>query len=171
MNDSIDTLDRKQRNRLIGGLVLIGFGVYLLAAQFFQAAWMGNLILPVLGLAFSLWGLVTRNGGLLVPGGILSGIALGTVLVTGPYAGATGETQGGVFLLAFAAGWALIAVLSLVIGRLQLWPLIPGGILALIGGLLLGGATGLQMLEWLGRLWPLALIAGGVAALLRVRRP
>jgi hypothetical protein len=155
------------RNRLAAGLVLIGLGVFFLVAQFIQAQWMGLLILPLLSAGFLLWGLFTRNSGLLVPGGILGGIGLGTYLTSGPFVETGEQTQGGVFLLAFAAGWALIVVLSLAIRRAQWWPLIPGGIMAVIGLALLAGGAWVQVLEWLGKLWPLALVAIGLGVLLR----
>lgn len=166
---AVETNPAQPRGRLIGGLILIGVGLYLFAAQFLQAAWMGTLILPGLGLIFIAGGLAGRNPGLLIPGGILSGLGLGTYLVAGPLGDASEVTSGAIVLLCFAAGWGLITLLSAVIGRRLLWPLIPGGLLAAVGGLMFAGASGLVILEWLGRLWPLALIAAGAALLLRRR--
>ncbi len=165
----VETPAQQNRGRLIGGALMIGIGLYLLVAQFVQSEWMGLLIMPGLGLAFVLGGLIGRNAGLLVPGGILSGLGAGAYLVAEPFAAASEMAQGGLFLLAFAGGWALIVLLSWFIGQRVLWPLIPGGILAVIGALLLGGGTGLQILEWAGRLWPVALVLGGLAVLFRRR--
>jgi hypothetical protein len=170
MNQPINQTDHTLRNRLIGGIVLVGLGLYLLAAQFIRSEWMGMLILPGLSILFLAWGLLTRNVGLLVPGGILGGIALGTFLTSSAFGQDMGVEEGGVFLLAFAGGWALITVAAAVIGQRVLWPLIPGVILALIGFALMAGGAGLQVLEWIGRLWPLALIAGGLAVLWRAWR-
>jgi hypothetical protein len=133
MNTSTACLNRRQHNGLIGGLTLVGIGLFLLAAQFFRAQWMGLAILPVLGGIFIVAGLIARNPGLLVPGGILSGIGLGAYLTSVVFVDTTGELMGAAFLLAFAAGWVLITVLSLLIGRLQLWPLIPGAIIGAAG--------------------------------------
>lgn len=171
MNSNLTPLmdDHKQRGRLIGGLIMIGIGAYLFAAQFVQAAWMGLLLMPALGLIFIAGGLASRNSGLLVPGGILSGLGLGAYLVSGPLSGQSEVAQGSIVLLCFAAGWVLVTLLAAVIGQRLLWPLIPGGILALVGGLLLAGQSGLTVLEWIGRLWPLALVAGGLAVLFRRR--
>jgi hypothetical protein len=165
--NSLETTSTPERKRLYGGLALIAIGTWLLVSQFLQLQWMGLVILPGLGVIFLLWGLLARNPGLLVPGGILSGIGLGANLVSGPFVQANGETQGAIVLLSFAAGWALITVLSLLIGRRQFWPLIPGGIMAFIGGALLMGGAGLQALELAGRAWPLVLVAIGVAVLVR----
>ena len=159
----LETMPARDRNRIFGGIMLIGLGVLFLVGQFFQALWTGLLILPLLSAMFLLWGLITRNGGLLVPGGI----GLGTYLTSGPFAEASSTTQGGVFMLAFAAGWALITILSFAIGCVQWWPLIPGGILAFIGVAMLAGGAWTQALEWLGKLWPLILIAIGASILLR----
>jgi hypothetical protein len=163
------SVDSPRTKRLFAGIALIGIGALLLVAQFIEAHWLSLLILPALGAIFLLWGLIARNPGLLVPGGILSGIGLGAYLTSGPYVAATERVQGGVFMLAFAAGWALIVVASLAIGRRQWWPLIPGVIMALIGVALLGGEFGLQILEWAGKLWPLILIGIGLSILLRRR--
>ncbi len=162
----LETMPARDRNRIFGGLMLIGLGVLFLAGQFIQVHWTGLLILPLLSAMFLLWGLFTRNSGLLVPGGILGGIGLGTYLTSGPFAEASSTLQGGVFMLAFAAGWALITILSFAVGCVQWWPIIPGGIMAFIGVALLAGG-GMQALEWLGKLWPLALIVIGASILLR----
>lgn len=164
MNNST-SLTHTRRNQLVGGLVMIGIGIFLLVTQFIEINNLENFILPGLAAIFLVWGLAVRNPGLLVPGGILSGIALGTYLVSGPLNDAAEKTQGGYFLLAFAAGWALITLLSLLIGHRQFWPLIPGGIMLVIGGALIAGGTTLDVFLSLLRLWPLALIAGGVATL------
>lgn len=165
--NAVEAMPARDRNRIFGGLFLIGLGLLFLAAQFIQAQWMGLLILPLLSAGFLLWGLFARNSGLLVPGGILGGIGLGTYLTSGPFVEAGEQTQGGVFMLSFAAGWALIVLISFAINRTQWWPLIPGGIMAVIGGALLAGGAWMQVLEWLGKLWPMVLIGIGVSILLR----
>ena len=166
-SDSMETTSIPERKRLYGGLALIAIGGWLFVSQFIRVQWMGLAILPSLGGVFLLWGLLARNPGLLVPGGILSGIGLGTYLISGPFVEANGETQGAVFLLSFAAGWALIVALSLLIGARQVWPLIPGGIMAFVGAALWMGGAGRQVLELVGRAWPLALVVIGAAILLR----
>ena len=101
----------------------------------------------------------------MIPGGILSGIGWGAVLVTGPFAD-TGDVEGGVFMLTFAAGWALITVLTAVFtNQTHWWPLIPGGIMALIGGGILFGGVFMQGLTLLGQIWPVFLILLGLFVL------
>lgn len=165
--DQTRTLEKSpQRDRVVGGTILIGLGLLFLLGQFFN---IGLLVLPILGIAFMVAGIATRKAGFFVPAGILSGIALGTFLIEGPYTIVSGdEARGGVFLLSFALGWAGITLLStLFTDEPQRWPLIPGGIMALIGAALLAGSPGLQLLQIVGYLWPLALIAAGLAIIFR----
>ena len=130
---------------------LIAIGVLVLVAQFGGSETLGLLFLPALGLIFLIWGSAARSVGLLIPGGILSGIGLGVYLTGGPLSHLEGEAEGAVFLLSFAAGWALITLLSgLICGQTHWWPLIPGGIMAFIGGALLIGGAALTALEWVG---------------------
>ena len=98
----------------------------------------------------------------------MGGIGLG-IFLTGLSVGGTSEfITGGVFLIGFAAGWALISLLSLFTSdRLAWWPLIPGGILAAIGAVLMTGSAGLGLLTALGYAWPLALIGVGAYILLK----
>ena len=158
----------ENRNGAFGGLLLIGIGVLALLAQFGNLDWLGLLILPALGAFFMVWGILTRQSGLMVPGGILLGIGAGTLLLAGPFEDVAENMQGGVFMLSFAGGWALITLASLLFGdRKQWWPLIPAGIMALIGGGLLFGGLFMNLLTLLGKIWPLFLILLGVWILVR----
>lgn len=158
------------RERVILAVMLIAIGLLVFLSQIIDLPQIQLLILPGLALIFLLWGLLIREIGLLIPGGILAGIALGVYLITGPYAGQIEENQGGIFLLAFSAGWALISLLSLVSKQgFQWWPLIPGGIIGLVGLAVMRGGAAMQLLEILGYAWPLALVAVGVYILLKRR--
>lgn len=165
--NSIETPIKNMPKQIIGGVVLIVLGVLFLLGQFIQVAWYGQLVLGVLAVGFLAAGLWLRNGGLLVPGGILGGISLG-VASQNLLTDVSDERQAGIFLLCFATGWVLITLLSLVIANVQWWPLIPGGILAFIGAALFLGGTALTMLQFVGTYgWPLILIAVGVVIILR----
>lgn len=159
----------ESRGRIVGGIALIVFGLIALAAQFVDLGEaLGLLIVPTLGVIFLAWGLLTRQSGLLIPGGILSGIGAGTLLITGPFETASGDVQGGVFMLAFALGWFLIPILSILFTNdSHWWAVIPGGIMAVIGGGLLFGGVALTVLEFLGNIWPVFLILGGLYLLLK----
>lgn len=166
-NTSLPT-PRPARNALVGGIALIVIGLLTLAGQVLDLQNLGLLVLPALALIFLAWGLITRTFGLIIPGGILAGIGLGAIVVEQSWVPMGEMTQGGVFLLCFAAGWVLISLLSVFTSeRLQWWPLIPGGILGAIGVLLLAGDAGVKVLELLGYAWPVALIIAGLYLVLR----
>lgn len=167
MNIQPSCQSKKSYGSLIAGSILVYVGVITLLGQYIQAEWFGLLFLPTLGAAFLLWGLIARQTGLLVPGGILSGLGAGALLSTGLLTNLSDEAKGGVVLISFACGWALITLLSAAIRQTMWWPIIPGGILGCIGVLLLAGETGLKVLELAGKVWPVALILVGVVILFR----
>ena len=118
---------------------------------------------------------MVRSEGLLIPGGILSGIGLGVYLQQVSFPHLTDTAGGGVFLLAFALGWVLIPALTLLVtGKAHWWPLIPAGIMAVIGGALLAGGAALELLDtvgqFLGYLWPLVLVGIGLYVIAKGRR-
>ena len=157
------------RNRAVGGLILILLGVFLLAAQITNWS-MSWLVLAALAAVFLVWGLAIRTFGLLIPGGILAGLALGVALIERSVPLLSEVNSAGVFLMAFALGWGLLTLLSIFTdGGFRWWPLIPGGILAAVGGALMAGPQGLLLLSYMNYLWPLALIAVGIFILLRRR--
>jgi hypothetical protein len=156
--------------RVAAGIALIAIGLLLVFVQAFDLNIPGWLFLGGLGLIFLVWGLLTRTFGLVIPGGVLGGIALGVFLTELPLDGMTGTASGGLFLLGFSLGWALMTLLSpLTIEHVQWWPLIPGGIMAAIGAILLLGGFGLQLLTLIGVAWPLILVVIGVYLLLKRR--
>lgn len=164
-----DTQEPTQaRDRLVLGVMLILIGLIAFLSQVVELPRIEWLILPALALIFLIWGLIVREIGLIIPGGILAGVALGTYLITGPLADQLEMNQAGVFLVAFSAGWALISLLSpLTKQRFQWWPLIPGGIIGMVGLALLQGGAAVRILEIIGYGWPLILIGVGVYLLLK----
>ena len=95
---------QKDRNQLIGGALMLFAGLLLILGQLFS---LGAWFLIILGLAFTAAGLGTRGAGWFIPGGVLNGIGLGALLIDSRIV--AGESaEGGIFLLAFAAGWASI---------------------------------------------------------------
>lgn len=159
----------ESRERTLGGIALILFGILALVAQFVDlGTTLRMLILPALGLIFLAWGLITRESGWLIPGGIISAIGLATLLITGPFQNASGGVQGGIFMLVFAGGWFLIPILSTTFtDEDHWWALIPAAIMAVVGaGLLLSGMMR-TVLAVLGQIWPLFLILLGLYLLFR----
>ncbi len=149
-----------RRNILAVGILLIALGAGALLAPY---ADFGMYFMLALGLSMLVFGAITRTAGWIIPGGILSGIGLGIFALEGPFASQLSSVdEGGIFLLAFAIGWFTITIVSALVkaGRL-FWALIPGGVMALIGGLILLEDAGMQVLKALGYLWPAALILTG----------
>ena len=151
------------RNGSVGGIVLILIGLMMFVTQITQSSHLALFILPALGLIFLAWGITTRQGGPMIPGGILSGLGLGVLIVTGTLGQFNETTSGGVVVLSLALGFLVVTPLTAFFScKTQMWALIPGTLLALVGAAMLAGDIGLQLLSLLGYLWPLALIAVGV---------
>jgi len=152
------------RGGLTTGIILIVIGMGLLASRFLSLeGW-----IPLgLGLIFTLAGILKRSAGLLIPGGIISGVGLGIVVTQNGLLAPMGTLDGGaVMLLSMALGWLTIPVLSkLFTDETQIWPVFPGGALLIIGSLILMGTNGLKALEILGSYWPVILILIGVSVL------
>ncbi|MHB1413783.1 MAG: hypothetical protein ACYC1C_00895 [Chloroflexota bacterium] len=152
-----------KRRDWVAGLVLVAIGVLLLVGQYVSNDAVGLAILPTLAVVFLAWGVAVRKEGLFVPGGILLGLGLGAILVDGTLGPLSEQAQGGVFLLAFALGWGVVTVFTALFGkRVHWWPLIPGGVIAAVGGAMLAGEMGMQALVVAGQAWPLALIVAGL---------
>jgi hypothetical protein len=161
------TMVNPHRNeRRTTGVVMIGLGLF-----FFITQWVnfGVWSLLLLGVSFTVWGIISRSAGPLIPGGILNGIAIGALLSESGLAQLIGgEARGGLFLLGFALGWLSVEVLSrLFTSDIQRWVRLPGGVLAVIGALVLAQEPGLQVLRLIGVFWPVALVVAGVGLLLR----
>jgi hypothetical protein len=157
-----------RRETMIGGALLVAIGLLVLLAQNIKGESLGLLFLPALGGLFLVAGIIGRQAGFIIPGGILTGIGLGVIFTQSPQFANPETAQGGVFFMGFALGWFLIAVLSkLFTPETQWWALIPGAIMALIGGGLMLGGAALNVLEFAGRWWPLILVGLGLVIIVR----
>ena len=159
---------KNRRKDLVGGVILLVIGVVALLNQFVEFNWgnLGLLFLPALGGLFLVWGILTREGGLIIPGGIISGIGWGAYAIAGPFQMWQGDNEGGVFLIIFGLGFGLITLLTAVFtDETHWWALIPGGIIAFVGVAVLFGGVLLTALELVGTWWPLILIALGIYVL------
>lgn len=119
--------------------------------------------LLAIGIVFLLWGIVERKIGFIIPGALC--ITMGSGLYNG---WGNPETPGGlqktgIMLVWFALGWILITVISKIIDKRFLWwPLIPGGILLMVGsGLYIGGSPE-NALGFIGNTGSVGLIVIGV---------
>ncbi|NDJ35061.1 MAG: hypothetical protein GYB64_10375 [Chloroflexi bacterium] len=155
----------EENNAIWIGVGLIALGLLFFLGQFIE---MGVLFVALPGLVMMVLGIVRRSSGWMIPGGILLGVALGIIAMENQAALPllAEANEGGIFLLAFALGWGSITVATLFFGEeTHWWPLIPGGIMALIGGALLAGEAGEQFLQVVGNLWPVVLIIIGAGIL------
>lgn len=156
---------RDRRNSFISGIAFILLGFFWLANEFIDFN-IGALVLPGLALVFIVWGILTRESGLLVPGGILAGVGAGVYLMNSLPLGGSG--QPGVFLLSLAAGFASVTVLSRVFSdETHWWALWPAFFIGLTGLALSLGGVALTALEFVGTYWPVVLILIGVSIIFR----
>lgn len=147
--------------RIAPGVILIALGVFFLIAQRINVG--GEAVVAAIGLAFLVAYWLTRNYGFLVPGGIMTGLGVGIIYE------ARADAGGAPVLLGLGVGFIGIFVIDAAVRRASWgwWPLVPGGVLTLIGLLLAAGQSGL--LGAIGRWWPAVLILIGLWFLLRGR--
>lgn len=122
-----------------GGIIgSLGFCMLLTPAQILDfVLYLGFGI----GLPFLVWGIYRHILGLIIPGCIVLTTGIGIYMAWQDSPEPNNLSQTGVMLVWFAIGWGLITLLSrsLFPGFLW-WPLIPGGVLAMVGwGFYLGG--------------------------------
>src|SRR5713226_6408186 len=120
--------------RSLPGVILILLGVIFIIGQRLGVG--GEGVVAAIGLAFLIAFAFTRNYGFLVPGGIMTGLGIGIVYQ------ARAERGGAPVLMGLGLGCLSIYALD-VVGRRAVWgwwPLIPGGVLTLVGLLLASGS-------------------------------
>jgi len=128
---------------------------------------------PTATAAVSTSGRGTRRGPIrrIIAGSLLTGAVLAAVLPLVVFAGATEAVITGSALLGFAAGWAMLALLSTrMTDQPQRWAWVPAATLAATGLGLLATDLGDRGLTAAGWVWPPLLLALAVWMGLRVRR-
>jgi len=120
-----------------------------------------------LGFVFLIWGWARKLLGLIIPGCILMTTGPGITIAWSHVTSPQGLVETGVMLVWFALGWLLITVFSRVIfKKFTWWPLIPGGVLGMVGwGLYIGGNP-TNALGFVGNTGSIGLIIFGVYLLL-----
>src|SRR5215210_983337 len=108
--------------------------------------------------------------GLIVAASLAAGLVAAFALVAAPFIPATENVLTGVVLLAFALGWALLAVLSVRFSsQPQRWAAAPAAFMAIAGliSLLPPGSVVHDVFSWV---WPPALLGLAVWMIIRTRR-
>jgi hypothetical protein len=135
-------------------LLLLTAGALVLAGRAYPLV--GDCLALVLGIEVLVWAGVTREDGLLIAGGVTSGLGLGILLAAWPLRDAEPNVVGGAFVVSVAIGFLLVAALDHWWQRRQMWAWITAALAGAVGGALMAGAEVLgQVIEW-----------GGAAALL-----
>jgi hypothetical protein len=159
----------QRREQMLLGLLLVAIGAVVAYANFAPNS--GEAVILVIGLIVLAFFAITRWDWAMIWGSIQTGAGVGVLLV----ADAPNGDSGGLFLVSLGAGFLAVSVLSAVLRYAdhRVWPLIPGGILVVLGGAQLIGAQDiLDLIFTYG--WPVALVGAGAIligrALLAARR-
>lgn len=159
----MDSTQRDPRNpgAYIGATLLILIGVFALLANLAGGAYVYESIPLAMGVAFAVGYILTRHYGFLVPAGILTGVGAGVLASTS----VGGADAGAYVVISIGLGFlAIYAFDVLVTGTaIRWWPLIPGGLMLLIGAGMANTAGFVHQLQ----IWaPALLIALGVLILI-----
>lgn len=158
MQPQVNPKDNRNSGALVGAVLLIVIGAGALVANLGGGKAGENAIPLAIGVAFMVAYALTRRYGYLVPGGILSGIGAGILA-----AFLVGATDSGPYaVIGGGLGFVLIYAIDLLASgqRAHWWPVIPGGVMLLVGGGLATNNEGL--ISRVGTWSPLLLVALGV---------
>jgi hypothetical protein len=156
---------RGARDTMVFAVILIAVGVGGLLLQIVQPSTsVGGLIVIVIGLGLLGAFAFTRQYGYLIPGGIMTGLGAG-LIASESLTLTSDEGTAGVIVLGLGLGFLSIWVIGALVHVAQhhWWPIIPGGILVLVGGALLIGDQAVQLLDY----WGVVLVALGLVVLWR----
>jgi len=141
---------------IIPGLILSYLALLIVMDEVFPS-FAGNiggpLLLAVIGVAFwIIFFLQPAYWWAIIPGGVM--ITLGLVAATESFF--TGVETGGLFFLGLGLTFGILSMIETPTGKMK-WPLIPAGILLLLGVVVSLAATSIMRF-----LWPVALILFGL---------
>jgi len=141
------------------GLCMLFSRVRLLDFVLYLSVGIGTILLGI--------GVIKRWLGFVIPGSIVLGSGLGVYLAWGTRLAPNALAQTGLMLVCFAFGWIAISMFSRkMTDQFVWWPLIPGGILAMVGwGLYIGGNPG-EAASFIGNTGSVGLIVLGMYLLL-----
>ena len=145
--------------RTLPGVMLVVIGLALLGVQWFDLG--GAAVLAAIAAVFFVAYASTRTYGLLVPGMIFGGLALGVGLQQAGF-----DPEGGLVVLGLATGFFGIFLIDVLMGHTdRWWPLIPAGILGAVG--VDQSVRGTLAGDVIARYWPIAIILAGILVLVR----
>ncbi|NJD27887.1 MAG: hypothetical protein FIA92_06275 [Chloroflexi bacterium] len=156
---------RPGRDRTVFAFVLIVVGIIGLITQIWEpTADVGGWIVFVIGLGFLGAFVYTHQYGYLVPGGIMTGLGLG-IVASEVITWESSQGEGGAVVLGLGLGFVSIWVIGTLMKSAQShwWPVVPGGILTIVGAALLIGGTAIDLLDY----WGIAVVAVGLFILWR----
>ena len=159
-------LNRENWWAIIPGFTLLGLAALIGISTLFPTLSGPAASLLFLAIGLSFWVIYAthrENWWAVIPGGTMITLAVIIAISAGP-GGNEGQWVPSILFLGLAATFGLVYFLPTPQGRMK-WALWPASILAVMGVLMtafLGQLAGI--------LWPLVLIAGGVAVLLRTMR-
>src|SRR3990170_2102604 len=151
------------RDRMALAVILIVVGAVGLASQMFELTTdVGGWIVMIIGLGLLGAFAYTRQYGYLIPGGIMTGLGAG-IISSEAFTFATDEASSGAIVLGLGllSIWVIGAIVR--IAQNHWWPVIPGGILAVVGGALLVGGQAVDLLDY----WGVVVLAVGAFVLWR----
>lgn len=153
------------RDRIVFAAILIVVGIVGLISQMVDLPTdMGGWVVLLIGLGLLGAFVYTRQYGYLIPAGIMTGLGAG-IVASESFLSSNGEASGGVITLGLGLGFLSVWVIGtlLRVERNHWWPVIPGGILAVVGGALLIGGDAVNVLDY----WGVVVIAAGLFVLWR----
>jgi hypothetical protein len=157
----------KRNSGIFGGVILILLGVLFLASEIYPDIfnfWSWPFILIGLGILFLLWALITMNGGLAIPGMILSG--LGGIFY---YQEVTQDWESWAYVWALIPGFVGLGILLSGLIDKKFKQNLSGGVTLILISAILFFAFGTQfgLQPAITVYWPVLLIALGAVALIR----
>lgn len=150
----------------IAGVVLVIVGLFYLSDHFVPG--LERFIPLFVGLALVGVFLLIRTRGALVPGGVLCGVGVGTIIATQP----DSPYGGGAFLISVGGGFLVVSLLATMyqLREARIWPLVPGIVLVTLGVVILAANQGRAVLDVAVNWWPVLLVAIGAWVLVGAQR-
>ena len=163
---SLYYFNNKLRWTFIPTLEFIGLGSCLLFSQLTLLDFLLYLSIST-GIIFFVAGLYKKNLGLIIPGALIFTHGPGVFLAWSEQVSPNALVQTGIMLVCFALGWVLITLGGKIcLDKFIWWPLIPGGIMGMVGwGLYIGGNPD-NAAGFIGNTGSIGLIIFGVYLLL-----